>query len=41
MLVPVVLVLACSRLPQLSTLPALLGFLIYKPAVILQAVFDT
>lgn len=41
LLVPVVLVLACSRLPQLSTLPALLGFLIYKPAVILQAVFDT
>ncbi len=41
LLVPVVLVLACSRLPQLSTLPALLGFLLYKPAVILQAVFDS
>jgi hypothetical protein len=26
--------------PQLSIVPALLGFLIYKPAVILQALFD-
>jgi len=34
-------VLVSSRVPQLSTLPALLGFLLYKPAVILQAVFDT
>jgi ATP synthase protein I len=41
LLVPVVLVLASSRLPQLATLPALLGFLLYKPAVILQAVFDS
>ncbi len=41
LLVPVALVLLSSRLPQLSILPALLGFLLYKPAVILQAVFDT
>ena len=41
LLVPVVLVLLASRVPQLSILPALLGFLLYKPAVILQAVFDT
>ncbi|MEY4759480.1 MAG: hypothetical protein RLZZ268_978 [Cyanobacteriota bacterium] len=41
LLVPVALVLVSSRVPQLSTLPALLGFLLYKPAVILQAVFDT
>lgn len=40
LLVPVVLVLASSRIPQLSTLPALLGFLLYKPAVIAQAVLD-
>jgi hypothetical protein len=37
----VVLVLIAARTPQLSILPALLGFLLYKPAVILQAVFDT
>ncbi|WP_322765016.1 ATP synthase subunit I [Cyanobium usitatum] len=41
LLVPVVLVLIAARIPQLSILPALLGFLLYKPAVILQAVFDT
>ena len=41
LLVPIVLVLFASRVPQLSILPALLGFLLYKPAVILQAVFDT
>jgi len=41
LLVPVVLVLVASRLPQLSILPALLGFLLYKPALILQAVFDS
>jgi len=41
LLVPVALVLVSSKVPQLSTLPALLGFLLYKPAVILQAVFDT
>ena len=40
LLVPVALVLAASKVPQLSIVPALLGFLIYKPAVILQALFD-
>ena len=40
LLVPVVLVLAAARLPQLELLPALLGFLLYKPAVILQALTD-
>jgi ATP synthase protein I len=40
LLVPVVLVLAAARIPQLQLLPALLGFLLYKPALILQAVFD-
>ena len=39
-LVPAVLVLVASKVPQLSILPALLGFLIYKPAVILQALLD-
>ena len=39
-LVPAVLVLVASKVPQLSILPALLGFLIYKPAVILQVLLD-
>jgi ATP synthase protein I len=41
LLVPVVLVLAAARIPALELLPALLGFLLYKPALILQAVFDS
>ncbi len=40
LLVPVVLVLASSRYPQLELLPALVGFVLYKPALILQALFD-
>lgn len=40
LLVPVVLVLAAAKLPQLELLPALIGFLLYKPAVILQALLD-
>lgn len=40
LLVPIVLVLAASRLPQLSILPVFLGFLLYKPAVIIQALTD-
>jgi len=40
LLVPVVLVLAAARLPQLELLPALLGFLLYKPALIFQVVLD-
>jgi ATP synthase protein I len=41
LLVPVVLVLAAARLPFLQILPALVGFLLYKPALIVQAVLDT
>ena len=41
LLVPVVLVLAAARLPVLDILPALVGFLLYKPALIVQAVLDT
>ena len=40
LLVPVVLVLAAARIPALEILPALLGFLLYKPALIIQAAFD-
>jgi ATP synthase protein I len=41
LLVPVVLLLAAARLPALDILPALVGFLLYKPALIAQAVLDT
>jgi ATP synthase protein I len=41
LLVPVVLVLAAARLPALDVLPALVGFLLYKPALLVQAVLDT
>jgi len=40
LLVPVVLVLASSRLPQLELVPALVGFLLYKPALLVQAYLD-
>ena len=36
LLVPVILVLASSRFSQLDLIPALLGFLLYKPALIIQ-----
>jgi ATP synthase protein I len=38
--VPVILVLLSTRWPLLQLLPALIGFLIYKPAVIISTVFD-
>jgi len=37
LLVPVVLVLAAARLPVLDIVPALIGFLLYKPAILIQA----
>lgn len=40
LLVPIVLVLAASRLPYLEIVPSLVGFLLYKPALILQALTD-
>ena len=39
LLVPVLLVLVSSRFPQLDLIPALLGFLLYKPALIIQFLF--
>ena len=36
LLVPVLLVLVASRFPQIDLIPALLGFLLYKPALIIQ-----
>ena len=40
LLVPVVLVLASARLPNLELVPALVGFLLYKPALLVQAYLD-
>ena len=36
--VPALLVVACTRIPALELLPALIGFVLYKPALLLQAV---
>jgi ATP synthase protein I len=36
--VPALLVVAAARIPALELLPALIGFLLYKPALLLQAV---
>jgi len=41
LLIPVLLVLAVSKLPQLQLLPALLGFLLYKPSLIFQFWLDS
>jgi ATP synthase protein I len=35
--VPALLIVAAARLPSLELLPAFLGFLLYKPALLLQA----
>ena len=41
LVVPTLLVDGAAKLPQLDLLPAFLGFLLYKPALILQHVFDS
>jgi len=40
LLVPVCLVLATSKLPELQMIPALLGFLLYKPSLIIQFLLE-
>jgi len=40
LLVPVVLVLVVTRSPQLELLPALIGFLLYKPSLIIQFLLE-
>jgi ATP synthase protein I len=32
--------MAAARIPQLEILPVLIGFLLYKPALIVQALLD-
>ena len=41
LVVPVILVLAVSKLSQLDLLPALLGFLLYKPSLIFQVLLES
>lgn len=36
--VPALLIVAAARIPAIALLPALAGFLLYKPALLLQAV---
>ena len=40
LVVPVLLIVAAAKFPQLDLLPAFIGFLLYKPALILQTVID-
>ena len=39
--VPVLLVLVVSKLPSLHLLPALLGFILYKPSLIIQFLLES
>jgi len=41
LLVPVVMFLVVSRLPQLQLLPSLLGFFLYKPSLIMQFLLES
>ena len=41
LLVPILLFFAVSRVPQLELLPAFLGFLLYKPSLIVQFLLET
>ena len=40
LVVPVLLVLATAKLPQLDLIPALLGFLLYKPSLYFQTLLE-
>ncbi len=39
LLVPVLLILVITKLPELQLIPALIGFLLYKPSLIFQYLF--
>ena len=41
LVIPVLLVLVVSKLPQLDLLPALLGFVLYKPSLIFQFLLES
>ena len=40
LVVPILLIVSAARFPQLDLLPTFVGFLLYKPALILQTVLD-
>jgi len=40
LLVPVLLILVVTKLPELQLIPALVGFLLYKPSLIIQFLFE-
>ena len=40
LIVPVLLVLAVSKLPQLDLIPSLIGFLLYKPSLVIQFLLE-
>ena len=40
LVVPIILIVSAARFSQLDLLPAFVGFLLYKPALILQTVLD-
>jgi len=41
LIVPILLVLVVSKLPQLELVPALLGFLLYKPSLVIHFLFES
>jgi ATP synthase protein I len=40
LIVPVLLILAVSKLPEIQLIPALVGFLLYKPSLIIQFLLE-
>jgi len=40
LIVPVLLVLAASKLPLLDLIPSLIGFLLYKPSLVIQFLLE-
>ena len=41
LIAPVLVVLVSSKLPQIDLIPAILGFLFYKPSLIFQMILET
>jgi len=41
LVIPVLLLLAVFKIPQLELFPSLLGFLLYKPSLVIQAIFES
>ncbi len=40
LIIPVLLVVSASKLPQLELLPSLIGFLLYKPSLVIQFLLE-